>query len=89
MKSNIILIIFSLTLLIRIGSAQIPLWGQCANIQGSLGQCASGSYCKFYDAWYSQCIPGTGGDTTTTTTTKSNSNCIFFEFIEISFFLNK
>jgi len=46
-----------------LASGQIALWGQCANVQGSLGQCASGSYCKYYDAWYSQCIPG--GDTTT------------------------
>jgi len=74
MKSNVLLIIFSLTLWIGLASAQIPLWGQCANAQGSLGQCASGSYCKYYDAWYSQCIPG--GVTTTASPTTSSCNSI-------------
>ena len=69
MNSKIILILFSLSLWMGLASGQIALWGQCANVQGSLGQCASGSYCKYYDAWYSQCIPG--GSVSSTTTTQS------------------
>jgi len=69
MKSNNILIILTyLTLLIGLASAQIiPLWGKCAGVQGSLGQCVSGSYCQYQDAWYSQCVPGTGTTRATST----------------------
>ena len=58
--NNILILLTSLTLLIGLASAQIvPLWGKCAGIQGSLGQCVSGAYCQYQDAWYSQCVPGT------------------------------
>lgn len=74
MKSNILLILFYLSLLSVFASATIPLWGQCANYQGSLGDCADGSYCWKSDAWYSQCIPSPTTTTTTTTTTTSTGN---------------
>ena len=75
MKSNVLLVTFSLTLLMGLASAQIPLWGQCGNIQGSLGQCASGSYCKYYDPWYSQCLPGGVTNPVTTTSSSTSSSC--------------
>ncbi|KAF3037634.1 hypothetical protein E8E12_004733 [Didymella heteroderae] len=42
--------------------AQAPLWGQCGG-NGWTGAttCASGSYCQYSNAYYSQCVPGTGG----------------------------
>lgn len=70
MQVKLILTIFSLNVLNSVVSATIPLWGQCANFQGSLGDCAAGSYCWRSDAWYSQCIPGSGSATTTASSRK-------------------
>lgn len=47
--------------------AQQQAWGQCGG-RGWTGQttCVSGYTCVAQNEWYSQCIPGTGGQTTTT-----------------------
>jgi len=56
-----------------LASAQTQLWGQCGgvNFQGSTS-CVSGSYCRFQNDWYSQCVPGSdpngGGNQQPTTT---------------------
>ncbi|PPR01676.1 hypothetical protein CVT24_001505 [Panaeolus cyanescens] len=53
--------------------AQSPLWGQCGgNIRGPK-TCVAGAVCKFYNPWYSQCIPGNNpGPTTTQQPTSQN-----------------
>ncbi|KAK7049402.1 hypothetical protein VNI00_006003 [Paramarasmius palmivorus] len=47
----------------------VPVWGQCGGI-GWTGStvCDSGSTCVAQNAYYSQCLPGTGGGTTGGTT---------------------
>ncbi|GAA5855033.1 hypothetical protein JCM8547_002352 [Rhodosporidiobolus lusitaniae] len=54
-------------------------WGQCGG-QGWTGAtcCPSGYYCSsspsgFYNAWYSQCIPGTAPSSSTTSTSSTSS----------------
>ncbi|KAL2161728.1 hypothetical protein VTH06DRAFT_8290 [Thermothelomyces fergusii] len=46
--------------------AQSPLWGQCGGI-GWTGPttCVSGAVCQYVNDWYSQCVPGNGGNPTT------------------------
>ncbi|EQC30519.1 hypothetical protein SDRG_11836 [Saprolegnia diclina VS20] len=43
-------------------TAQVSVWGQCGgkNHNGDT-TCASGSYCKVINEWYSQCQPGGNG----------------------------
>jgi len=53
--------------------AQSPMWGQCGG-QGWTGPttCVSGAVCQKSNDWYSQCVPGSGGNPAPTTTTESN-----------------
>ncbi|KAG9074555.1 hypothetical protein FRC06_010608, partial [Ceratobasidium sp. 370] len=54
-------------------SAQQPAWTQCGGDGWTGGTtCVSGYFCNYLNAWYSQCIPGTG--TTTTTTGPSSTS---------------
>ncbi|KAK7062730.1 hypothetical protein VNI00_000218 [Paramarasmius palmivorus] len=59
----------AVALSIRLVSA-VPVWGQCGGI-GWTGStvCDSGSTCVAQNAYYSQCIPGTGGSTDPPATT--------------------
>ncbi|KAG8933328.1 hypothetical protein FRC02_012146 [Tulasnella sp. 418] len=42
-------------------NAAVPVWGQCGGINYTGEKvCASGSYCRYQNDWYSQCVPGTG-----------------------------
>jgi len=54
--------------LASVAQAQQTAYGQCGGI-GWTGQttCVSGYYCYYNNAYYSQCIPGSGGTTTATT----------------------
>ena len=54
--------------LAAVAQAQQTAYGQCGGI-GWTGQttCVSGYYCYYNNAYYSQCIPGSGGTTTATT----------------------
>ncbi|KAF5318025.1 hypothetical protein D9619_012023 [Psilocybe cf. subviscida] len=49
-------------------AAAVPVWGQCGG-QGWTGgtDCESGTTCVYSNAWYSQCLPGSGGGGSTTT----------------------
>ncbi|RAO66941.1 uncharacterized protein BHQ10_002953 [Talaromyces amestolkiae] len=60
----------SLLLVIPAVTAQASLYGQCGG-QGWTGAttCVSGSCCTYSNAWYSQCLPCSGGSGTTTTST--------------------
>jgi endoglucanase len=64
--------------LAAVAQAQQTAYGQCGGI-GWTGQttCVSGYYCYYNNAYYSQCIPGSGGATTSTkaatTTTKAGT----------------
>jgi len=53
--------------------AQSPLWGQCGG-QGWTGAttCVSGAVCQKSNDWYSQCVPGSGGNPPPATTTGNN-----------------
>jgi endoglucanase len=53
--------------LAAVAQAQQSAYGQCGGI-GWTGQttCVSGYYCYYNNAYYSQCIPGSGGATTAT-----------------------
>jgi endoglucanase len=55
--------------------AQQTAYGQCGGISWT-GQttCVSGYYCYYSNAYYSQCIPGTGGATTTATTATTTTS---------------
>ncbi|KAJ7614166.1 lipolytic enzyme [Roridomyces roridus] len=64
-------LILSLTTIVF---AQSPIFGQCTWICGGQGwtgatTCATGSVCVVQNAFYSQCVPGTGTTSTSTTTT--------------------
>jgi endoglucanase len=60
--------------LAAVAQAQQTAWGQCGGI-GYTGQttCVSGYTCTYNNAYYSQCIPGTGGGTTATTAATTTS----------------
>ena len=60
--------LLSRAVLATVAQAQQTAYGQCGGI-GWTGQttCVSGYYCYYNNAYYSQCIPGTGGATTATT----------------------
>ncbi|KAG8905344.1 hypothetical protein FRC01_008384, partial [Tulasnella sp. 417] len=57
----------------------VAVWGQCGGI-GYTGStaCDAGSVCTYSNAYYSQCLPGsgsaTGGTTVTTKTTTASSS---------------
>ncbi|KAH8671082.1 glycoside hydrolase superfamily [Xylariales sp. PMI_506] len=55
-------------------SAQQVIYGQCGG-NGWTGPttCVSGSYCQYYNPYYSQCIPGTASTTSTTSSVSSSS----------------
>ncbi|KAI0473749.1 glycoside hydrolase superfamily [Xylariaceae sp. FL0804] len=58
-------------------AADVDLYGQCGG-EGYTGAttCVSGAYCAYSNAYYSQCLPGTGSTTTTaaaSTTSKSTT----------------
>ncbi|KAF3936906.1 Tyrosinase [Dactylella cylindrospora] len=61
-------------------SAAAPAWGQCGGT-GWTGPtvCITGYYCSYANAWYSQCLPGTGTATTrpTTTTTRTTTPVVY------------
>ncbi|KAH6695061.1 fungal cellulose binding domain-containing protein [Plectosphaerella plurivora] len=60
-------------------SAQQSLWGQCGGLQHTgPTTCVAGSFCQFYNDYYSQCIPGTASppppSSTRVTTTSTTSS---------------
>ena len=73
MTSKILLLLIPLICFSLVTSQTIPLWGQCGNIQGSLGKCEAGSFCKRFDAWYSQCVPGSDTATEKSKTKKATT----------------
>ncbi|PKS08681.1 hypothetical protein jhhlp_004734 [Lomentospora prolificans] len=57
-----------------LASAQQTVWGQCGGI-GWTGPttCVTGTYCKHYNDWYFQCIPGNDPDTPSSTTLRTST----------------
>ncbi|KAG9399978.1 hypothetical protein AC1031_010898 [Aphanomyces cochlioides] len=58
--------------ILGLADAQTPVgaYGQCGgNGYSGSTTCVSGYVCNAYSEWYSQCIPGTGGNPTTAPTT--------------------
>ncbi|KAK6342207.1 hypothetical protein TWF730_001685 [Orbilia blumenaviensis] len=64
MKLSVLLVISAPVLV----SAQQSLWGQCGGIGYSGPQnCVAGAACTTQNAYYAQCVPGSGGGGQTTT----------------------
>ncbi|KAF7551313.1 hypothetical protein G7Z17_g5091 [Cylindrodendrum hubeiense] len=71
------LTIVAIASLVHSALAQSPLYGQCGGKTWTgATTCVSGSFCQYYNEYYSQCIPGTGTGSTTTTTSSSATKTV-------------
>ncbi|KIM32456.1 carbohydrate-binding module family 1 protein [Serendipita vermifera MAFF 305830] len=68
------IVLASIGLVTAQSTAPAGIWGQCGGTNWSgPTTCVAGTVCNYYNAYYSQCIPSTSGQTSTSSSAVSRS----------------